>query len=125
MKNFDEIENLLDNIISTTHRILELNKQQPDNIEAINKLMQKREKQLQTLFQSHVNKHELTERQKDKFRNFFSQFYVMGKKLDRLFTELSLNLKSKIQEIELQKKARKAYQENPSTNKFLNAQIQE
>jgi hypothetical protein len=122
MENFDDIEKQLDGIIATSCRIIEVEEKE-ERIEAIKQLMAKREKQLQTLYQAKIDKYQLTEEQRDKFRHFFTRFYVLDKKMNRFFTELSLHCRSSIQEFEDHKKAKKAYVADTPTSTLLNAQL--
>jgi transcription termination factor NusB len=123
MKNFGDIEKQLEDIIATSCSIVEVEKQEEEKVETIEKLMAKRNRQLQALYQAEMNKKQLTETQKDTLRNFFTRFYVLDKKMNRFFGELSLHYKTSIQDIEYHKKARQAYLTDAPTSTLLNTQL--
>jgi hypothetical protein len=123
MENFDVIETQLDNIIATTCNILEMDKQGQDDLEIMNQLLEKREQQLQSLYRSKMNKKQLTENEKDILRSFFTRFYVLDKKMNSIFADLSLYYKQSLRNLKKHKKANQAYHTAPATSTFLNTKI--
>jgi transcription termination factor NusB len=123
MENFDVIETKLENIIAATCNILERNKEAGDDLAAIDQLLKKREQQLQALYQSKINKERLTENQKDILRSFFTRFYVLEKKMNSIFEDLSLYYEQSLRNLKKHKKANQAYNTGPATSTFLNTKI--
>lgn len=123
MKNFDNIKKQLDAIISTTSNIVNIEQQEEQKLDAIDQLMAKRDQQLQALYRTDINKHQLTEEQRDIFRDFFSRFYVLDKKMNSFFSKLSLYYKDSIREMENYKEAEQVYSMDEQTSAFLNTQI--
>jgi hypothetical protein len=123
MINFDNIEEQLEGIIATTRNIVKMEEQDQAELETIKKLMLTRSRQLQILSQADMNKRQLTEAQKETIRNFFTRFYILDKKMNRFFDELSLHYELSIQGIENHKKAEQAYSAEEPTNILLNAPL--
>lgn len=123
MKDFDNISEHLDSIIDTTRGILEVQEQREEKLSTIKHLMEKRERQLQVLYQTEIDKRQMTDDQKEKFRDFFNRFYLLDKKMGRFLDELSLHYTSSLREVEQQKKAKQAYSEDMPAGTFLNTTI--
>lgn len=80
MEHFDSIAKQLDDIIETTRNILGIEGHDEEKLEDIKQLMAKRDRQLQALYQTRINKKQLTEEQKEMFRNFSTSFIYWIKK---------------------------------------------
>ncbi len=123
MTDFKTIKATLARVVDTGYEILLALDEQDIEVRSVKELMDKRDRQIQTLQRTVIEKSTLTTEQKDTLRNFFTRLYVLEKKINKSFSKLTLHYKNRLKDIELQKKAKKSYIAAAGTGKYFDAQI--